>query len=101
MRRSPTGGLALLAILTVGLVAAGCGSSNSSSTTSTTALTKAEFLAKGNAICKKGNQQIGKAANKAFPKTGPKPSKAQLTKFATDTIIPSVQSQINQIKALG
>jgi hypothetical protein len=60
---------------------------------------QAEFLKTGNAICEKGNQQIGKAANKQLPKTGPKPSKAQLTKFATDTIIPSVQTQINQIEA--
>jgi hypothetical protein len=85
----------------VGLVAAGCGSSSNSSSTSTTALTKAEFLKKGNAICKKGNQQIGAAAQKLFPKSKGKPSAAQLNKFATGTIIPAVQGQINQIKALG
>jgi hypothetical protein len=97
-----TRGMALAAILVFGLGAAGCGSSKSkSSSTSTPALTKAEFLKKGNAICKKGNRQIGTVANKLFRKRGPKPSKARLTRFATHTLIPSVQSQINQVRALG
>jgi len=105
MRRSRTWGLALVAILTVGLVAAGCGSSNSSSSTSTAAaLTKAEFLKKGNAICNKGNQQINKVAHQTFTKkkypNGPPPKSVQ-TKFVTGTVIPSVQSQIDGIKALG
>jgi hypothetical protein len=101
MRRSPTGGLALAAILIAGLVAAGCGSSNENSSSSTPTPTKAEFLKKGNAICKKGNQQIGKSARTLFPNKGAKPTKAELTKFANDTLIPSVQSQINQIRSLG
>ena len=103
MRRSRTRGLALVAILTVGLVAAGCGSS-SSSTSTTAALTKSQFLKQGNAICNKGNQQINKVAHQTFTKkkypNGPPPKSVQ-TKFATDTVIPSVQSQIDGIKALG
>jgi hypothetical protein len=104
MRRSPTGWLAFVAILTVGLIAAGCGSSNSSSTTSTTALTKAEFLKQGNAICKKGNQQINKVGHQTFSKkkypNGP-PPKSALTKFTTDTAIPTIQTEIDGVKALG
>lgn len=102
MRRSRTWGLALVAILTVGLVAAGCGSSSSTSTTA--ALTKSQFLKQGNAICNKGNQQINKVAHQTFTKkkypNGPPPKSVQ-TKFVTDTVIPSVQSQIDGIKALG
>jgi len=97
-------GTALAATLVFGLGAAGCGSSKSKSnktSTSTPAITKAAFLKQGNAICKRGNQQIAKAANTLFPRTGPKPSKARMTKFATSTVVPSLQSQINQIKALG
>ena len=104
MRPSLTGGLAFVAILTVGLVAAGCGSGNDNSTSTTAALTKAEFLKKGNAICKKGNQQINKAANQTFTKkkypNGPPPKSVQ-TKFATDTLIPNIQSQIDGVNALG
>jgi hypothetical protein len=98
MRSSLYGGLAVAAILTVGLVLVACGSSNDNSTT--TALSKAAFLKQGNAVCAKGNKQINSAAHKVF---GPnkKPTKADETKFATDTLIPSVQSQINAIKALG
>jgi hypothetical protein len=90
-------------VLTVGLVLAGCGSSNNNST-STAALTKAEFLKKGNAICKKGQQQINATANQTFSKkqypNGPPPKSVQV-KFATDAVIPSIQTQINGIKALG
>ena len=99
MRSSLYGGLAVAAVLTVGLVLAACGSSNNSTST-TAALTKPQFLKQGNAICKKGNQQINAAAHKVFGKNK-KPSKAEGTKFATGTVIPSVQSQINGVKALG
>jgi hypothetical protein len=96
-------GITVVASLALVLVVAGCGSSSSKSksSTATPTLTKAEFLKKGNAICKKGNQQINRAGNKAFPKSKGKPTQAQLKKFATDTLIPSVQSQISGVKALG
>ena len=91
-----------VAILMVGLAAAGCGSSSNNSSTSTTAaLTKPQFLKQGNAICKKGNQQINAAAQKLFGKKNKQPSKTDATKFATDTLIPSIQSSINGLKALG
>jgi hypothetical protein len=71
-------------------VAIGCGSSDDE-------LTKAEFLKQGNAICAKGNKEIDAAANKTFEK-GKEPSKAQITKFAEDTLIPSVEEQINGLR---
>jgi len=92
--------MTVAAPLVLVLIAAGCGSS-SKSTSTTPALTKAEFLQKGNAICRKGNQQINQAAKKLFPNRRARPSKAQMTKFATGKIIPSVQSQISGVKALG
>ena len=92
-----TRGMTLAAPLILVVVAAGCGSSSKS----TPALTKAEFLKKGNAICKKGNDQISQVANKAFPKSKGRPSRAQMIKFVTDTVIPSVQGQISGVKALG
>jgi hypothetical protein len=87
----------------MGLVFAACGSSNNSTPT-TAALTKSQFLKKGNAICSKGNQQINNAAHQTFTKKkypNGQPPKSAVTKFATDTVIPSVQSQIDGIKALG
>jgi hypothetical protein len=88
-------------MLFAGLAVAGCGSSSSSSSTSTTvAITKTAFLKQGNAICKKGNQQINAEGKKVFSKTK-KPTQAQMTQFATGTLIPKIQAQISGIKALG
>jgi hypothetical protein len=86
--------------LAVGLIAAGCGSSNDNNTTTTSSITKAEFVTKANAICQQGNQAINQAGNSVFGK-GQKPSQDQLNSFATDTIIPNVQKQLDDIKALG
>ncbi len=80
----------------IAAVAAGCGSSDSNST-STAALSKAAYLAKGNAICKAA-QQKQNAAEQAL---GKNPSQAQLTAYATGTVIPNIQTQIDQVNALG
>ena len=80
----------------IAALAAGCGSSGSNST-STAALSKAAYVAKANAICKAG-QQKQNAAEQAL---GQNPSRAQLTAYATDTAIPTIQTQIDQVKALG
>jgi hypothetical protein len=92
MRSGLTRGLTA-AVLAPALVAAGCGS-----TDSTTSKSKAEFLKKGNAICKGANRQISQAAKKALPSR--RPSQEQAAKFATDTVIPVVQREINGLKAL-
>jgi hypothetical protein len=92
MRSRLSGGLLLTAILSVGVVAAGCGGGGDN-------LTKAAFTTQGNAICKKGNQEINKGANQVF--TGQKPSQAQIDKFTNDTLIPSVQSEIDQLNDLN
>ena len=88
--------MAVAVTLIVGL-AVGCGGSNSSSTTSTAALSKSAYLAKANAICKAGNEKQ-QADQKAL---GKNPSHAQITAYVTGTQIPDIQSQIDQVKALG
>ena len=82
------GGCALIAAFAIG-----CGGSDDT-------LTKAEFLKQGNAICAKGNKEIDAAANKTFKK-GQEPSKAQITKFAEDTLIPSVEEQVSGLRDLN
>ena len=93
--------VAIMAALIVGLAAAGCGSSSSSgkstSSTATTALTKTEFLAKANAICTTGNNQIA-AAN---AKLGKNSSHAQVVAVVKTTTVPSIQAQIDGIRAVG
>src|SRR5437870_516698 len=90
--------LALAALLAVGAIAAGCGSSNDN-TTSTSSLTKAEFIAKADAICAAGNQATNQAGQQQFGHN--KPTQAQIQQFATNTIVPNVEKQVSEIKALG
>ena len=92
-------GVVIATALLVGLAATGCGSSSSSTstTTSTTATTKAEFLVKANAICTVGNKTL----NKVGAKLGKSPSQAQITAAVKTVYVPSIQAQINGIKALG
>ena len=91
--------LIVLAVALAAALIAGCGSSSSNDSTTTVTITKAEFLKKGNAICKQGNKEISAAGNKIF--SSGKPSQAQIEKFATDILIPSVQKQVDDIRALG
>jgi len=97
MRRVATAGSLCLVVLALSLALAACGSSSDESTT---ALTKAEFLKQGNAICRKGNEEIGKAAEKEFPRSGPRPSKKEMEQFASQTIVPNIESQVQQISEL-
>ncbi|MEK6251583.1 MAG: hypothetical protein AABM43_06505 [Actinomycetota bacterium] len=91
MRSSLYGGLCL-AVLAVGLVAAGCGGGDD-------ALTKSEFLKQGNTICKKGNDQINKDAKQTFGNK--QPSQAQVNSFTTETLIPVVQREIDGVRDLN
>ncbi len=89
MRNLCLAGAATLAIVAY----AGCGSSDDD------ALSKSQFLKQGNAICKKGNKEIDQGANETFTQNK-QPTKAQITKFAEDTLIPSVESQLDQLHDL-
>ncbi len=90
--------IAVAATLAVGLMAAGCGSTSKTTNVSTTAaLSKPEFLAQGNAICAQGNQTLG-AAEKTL---GKQPSEAQFKAYVADTFAPTVQKQIDGIRALA
>lgn len=106
MRKRMICGLALLAALIVGICVAGCGSSSSSSTATetTAAITKAEFVAKGNAVCVKGEKAQEAEINAYIKKNGlenKKPSKAQEAELVETVLVPNVQSQIDGVKALG
>ena len=83
---------AACALLATGLLASGCGGDDDE-------LTKAEFLKQGNAICANGNKEIDAAADKAFS-SNQRPSNAEVKKFAEDTLIPSVEGQIDDLRDL-
>ena len=88
MRRLTVAGTMLLA---TGLLAAGCGDDDE--------LTKSQFIKQADAICKKGNKRIDAVAKDTFS-SNKQPSKAQLTKFASDTLIPDIQRQVDDVRDL-
>jgi hypothetical protein len=109
-RLFPVAAIAVAAALT----AAGCGGSDTSTTSSTTAagatgasgvggtvttsdLSKDQWISAADNVCKQGDDAINQAAQSL----GQNPSDADLTKFATDTVIPETESQLSQIQELG
>jgi hypothetical protein len=106
MHRRLMGAAPIGALLFAGLLVAGCGSSSSSTTTTTTAaISKAEFVAKGNAICVAGNKRE-EAEFMAFAKKHgisekAEPTKAQQTELVETVFAPNIQTQIDSVKALG
>jgi hypothetical protein len=98
-----TAGPLLVWGLVAAIWAAGCG--NSSSTTETAAtLSRAEFLAKGNAVCVKGEKAQEAGVNAYVERQGlanKNPSPAQEAAMVEGIIVPNIQGQINGVKALA
>jgi hypothetical protein len=102
----------------MGAIAAGCGdddgdpTSIATSTTTTQAgdtgtavatgepLSKEEFVAQADAICEAGDEDIGAAAEDLFS-GGANPGQAEEEAFVTETLVPGVQDQIDQIRGLS
>jgi hypothetical protein len=104
MRRRMISGLALTTALIVGVCVAGCGGSDSTTTKTTAAITKAEFVTKGNAVCVKGEKAQEVEINAYIKKNGlekQKPTKAQNVEIVETVLAPNIQSQIDGVKALG
>lgn len=105
MRRRVIYGTALAALLIVGACVAGCGSSSSTTTETTAAISKAEFVKQGNAVCAKGEKAQEAGVNAYAKEHGLKgnqePTKAQQTEIVETVFVPNIQSQINGVKALG
>jgi ABC-type glycerol-3-phosphate transport system substrate-binding protein len=100
----------LFAVLVVGLVAAGCGSSDDGtgstggSETATASITKPELIKQGDAICEKGNQTIEDEADEFAEENGidiENPSTSEQEEVVADVIAPSIQVQAEEIGALG
>jgi hypothetical protein len=103
MKRLTSGACAIAIVLALG--AAGCGGDDSTTESSTAvdstaALTsdKDAFVAKANQICTEGNKAIDTAGQQLY--ASGKPTEAETEKFATDVLIPAVQSQVTAIGQL-
>ena len=62
-------------------------------------LSKSDYLAKGNAICQKVNDEIG-AASEGFPTDRP-PTQDEFTKFTSETLIPKIGKEIDDLDKLN
>lgn len=88
----------IVAVLAIGLGVAGCGgSSRRTTSTPTTAITKAEFVAKANAICGRGDPVLLEAG----VKLASHPTKAQIAALVKGTYVPAIEAQIIAVRALG
>jgi hypothetical protein len=78
----------LTALLAGGLIAAGCGDDDGGET-----LSKQEYIAQADANCNKADKELNSA---------PEPKgKNGLEKFATDTLVPNIQGQIDFVRDLN
>jgi len=103
--------------LAAGLIAAGCGDDDDETTTTTTSsatttagatgatgatgepLSKEEFIAEADAICKAGDREIDSQAQEFFPEGG-SPGTAEEEAFVTEVLVPGVQEELDGIGAL-
>jgi hypothetical protein len=90
--------IAIAGVLIAVLGASGCGGSTKSTATATVpAISKAELVAKANAICTSGNGPLLAAG----AKLASHPSQAQVVAIVQSAYLPSIEAQITAIKALG
>lgn len=92
----------LVGVAAIAMIVAGCGSSSDDSTSS---LTKAEFIAQADAICKKGNAEIESGfedfAKEAGIKKNEEPSTAQGVEVSETVLIPYIKEQSEELRDLG
>jgi hypothetical protein len=89
--------------LTLALLAGGCGGDDEDSKASDTPSseaptpTKDEFVQQADAICAAGNEELSTAADAL----GEAPTQEEIEGFASDTMVPNLQGQHDDIEALG
>jgi hypothetical protein len=91
--------VALAGVVAIAVIAAGCGSSSDDS------LTKAEYIKQGDALCKKGGEEI-EADVKSYAKENDislkkEPTKEQLGELSENAVIPGIKNQLEGLKDLG
>jgi hypothetical protein len=89
----------LFGVLAMAAIAAGCGDSGGSS------LTKAEYIKRGDEICKKGNEgnenEFEAFAKEKGLKQNEAPTEAQKEELVTDVVLPSISKQAEELGDLG
>lgn len=95
---------ACLLVGAISLVGASCGDDDDEATTSSAGtatgapLSKQEFIQQADQICADGNAEIEQAAGETF--SGGRPSAEDQEAFFTDTVVPTGQRTIDDVRAL-
>ena len=97
--------LLLAAVMALAAIAAGCGSSSDDDSTEVTvALTKTEFIKQGDEICKQAEEDSEAEAEEFAEENDfvlEKASKEQLEEAIDQVLVPALNGQVEEIKALG
>jgi hypothetical protein len=66
------------------------------------AISKDEYLKRAQEVCKKGNADLQKASDSAFPnlKPGEKPTDDQIALFVRKTVVPEIRKQVKALRDL-
>lgn len=64
------------------------------------ALSRAEFLERGSAICSEGSQRIESAAGSAFAEQGSIPTAEEISDFASTTVAPTIENEVERLSEL-
>jgi hypothetical protein len=89
-------------MLAVAMFVAGCGGSDDSSSSDAT-ISKEAFIAKADAICKKGTERMQKAIFVVLKdgRSLTKLNQAEQEKIVATVIVPSVKREVKELRALG
>jgi hypothetical protein len=90
--------------LAIALIVAGCGGSGDGEV-STSSLSKAEFIKKADAACTRGNKRVEADFATFIKKThfqlSENPTKAEVDSLLHTVVIPAVEREVAEIRALG
>jgi len=88
--------------MVIALVGAGCGGSGDSSSTTTGSISKVAFIKKVDGVCQKGTERMQRAILVFLKqhKDVKRPNKAQSEKLVGSAIVPSVKTELKELKAL-
>jgi hypothetical protein len=96
--RRPLTTAAIVAV--VALVGAGCGGGGGggTSSTSTGPLSKAEYITRGDTVCKLGTLAIGQAGRERFGTSNA--TRQQAVQFGQQVVVPSLEDTLRKLRAL-
>jgi hypothetical protein len=81
-------------LFTVALALGACGGADEPR------LTKSQFVEQGSAICAETSARIESAATSAFSEPGKIPTTEEISKFAAETVAPTVEGEIERLSEL-